>query len=258
MLGKKTHNHDLIKTHQCLTWDLDSPTRPSTIFLLCSSYFNSLHWLLKKSKIAGLRNLCSSTNYPTRHNPPQTQLSITLPSTLFFFLHAAFTLSSLPTQFLLFFIYFLHPRSSVAHQLQQLAEVTPAGGRMHAGGVQLTDRAQSVLPKLAYNLRKSDSQAPPGLTVAGFTWLHISCTSRQAARRLPVTFLSKLMSMDRWTDTGSSIESLNTLQHTVVGGEGQAMTRVNLKAESGNVCREDILQDILVYLLWRFSQFLTS
>lgn len=144
-------------------------------------------------------DLCSSTNYPTEHNPSQTQLSVTLSSTLFFFppycSHSLFSSHAIPS----FFIYFLHPCSSVAHQLQQLAEVTPAGIRMHAGGVQLTDRAQSVLAKPAYNLRRSDSQAPLGLTVAGVTWLNISCTSCKVACCLPVTFLSKFMSMDRQT-----------------------------------------------------------
>ncbi len=52
---------------------------------------------------------------------------------------------------------------------------------MHAVGMQLTDMTHGVLPKPAHHLRESDSQAPLGLGVTGFTWLAIRCASYQAA-----------------------------------------------------------------------------
>lgn len=59
---------------------------------------------------------------------------------------------------------------------------------MHAGSMQLTDMTQGVLPLPAHHLRESDSQAPAGLGVAGFTWPAIRRASYQAARCLPDTF----------------------------------------------------------------------
>lgn len=45
---------------------------------------------------------------------------------------------------------------------------------MHAGGMQLTDMTQGVLPQPAHHLRESDSQAPPGLSAY---WLYMASHS---------------------------------------------------------------------------------
>ena len=81
---------------------------------------------------------------------------------------------------------------SMAHQLQQ--QSAASWSYYHGQSLcmqqakQLTDMTQGVLPQPARNLREPDNQAPPGLSVTGFTWLVIRRTSYQAARCLPDTF----------------------------------------------------------------------